>query len=132
MSDKVKGGLYVKTVKRFFLNGLVLTLTSVFMRFISVVFNVYITNRIGSAGMGLFSLILSVYTFATTLATSGIYLACTRLVTQELVRNSAQGVKASMKKCIIYSLCFGTVSFLLLFCFAEKIALFWLCDIRAL
>ncbi len=120
----------MKVVKKFFINGIVLTLTSVFMRFVSVVFNVYITNKIGSAGMGLFSLILSVYTFGTTFATSGIYLACTRLVSQELVRGSGEGVKIAMKKCILYSIFFGFLSFLLLFFGAEFIALKWLCDIR--
>lgn len=118
--------------KRFFINGIVLTVTSVFMRFVSVVFNVYITNRIGSGGMGLFSLILSVYTFATTLAVSGVHLACTRIVSQELVRQSGKGVRTAVKKCVLYSTFFGCLSFALLFFFAEEIALYWLCDIRAM
>lgn len=119
-------------VKKFFINGLVLTLTSVFMRFVSVVFNVYITNKIGSVGMGLFSLVLSVYTFGTTFATSGVHLASTRLVSQELVRSSGVGVKRAMKKCLVYSLFFGISAFLILFFSAETIALKWLCDVRVI
>ena len=121
----------MKVVKKFFINGIVLTLTSVFMRFVSVVFNVYITNRIGSVGMGLFSLVLSVYTFGVTFATSGVHLAATRLVSQELVKGSGVGVRIAMRKCLAYSLAFGALSFVVLFYFAEPISLKWLCDIRA-
>ena len=122
----------MKVVKKFFINGIVLTVTSVFMRFVSVLFNVYITNKIGSVGMGLFSLVLSVYTFGVTFATSGVHLASTRLVSQELVRGSGAGVKSAMRKCLIYSIVFGTTACALLFYFSEEIALNWLCDIRVL
>ena len=123
--------IFLKVIKKFFINGMVLTLTSVFMRFVSVVFNVYITNKIGSVGMGLFSLVLSVYTFGVTFATSGVHLASTRLVSQELVKGSGVGVRIAMRKCLAYSLAFGALSFVVLFSFAEPISLKWLCDIRA-
>ena len=122
----------MKVIKKFFINGIVLTVTSVFMRFISVVFNVYITKKIGSEGMGLFSLVLSVYTFAVTFATSGINLASTRLVSCELVKNSRTGVKQAMKKCLLYGLIFGCASFVCLYFGAEKIAIICLGDVRCI
>ena len=82
----------MKLVKQFLLNGIILTAVSVTMRLLTVFFNVYMTEKIGAAGVGLFSLVMSVYTFAVTFATSGIYLSATRLVSQQLVRGSGKGV----------------------------------------
>lgn len=122
----------MRLLKRFLINGALLTATSIIMRLLNVVFNVYITDKIGAAGVGLFSLVLSVYTFAVTFATSGIYLACTRLVSQELVRGSGAGVRIAMRRSVIYALCFGTAAAALLYFLSGWIAAVWLCDIRTL
>ena len=58
---------------------------------------------------------MSIYTFATTLANSGISLAATRIVAEELDGNGGSGLKIAMKKCILYSLFFGIVALILLF-----------------
>ncbi len=122
----------MKLVRQFLINGIILTVTSVTMRLLTVVFNVYITDKIGAAGVGLFSLIMSVYTFAVTFATSGIYLSATRLVSMQIVRNSGEGVKRAMRSCIVYALCFGSSAMILLLVFSERIATSWLGDIRTL
>ena len=64
---------------------------------------------------GIFELIMSIYTFATTLANSGISLAATRIVAEELDGNGGSGLKIAMKKCILYSLFFGIIALVLLF-----------------
>ncbi len=92
------------------------------MRSISVIFNAYVSGKIGAEGMGLYSLVTSVYMFAVTLATSGISLAVMRLVSEELGRNDHAGVICAMRKCVGYALCFGTLSFALLFFGANVIA----------
>ncbi len=122
----------MKLVRQFLINGVILTVTSVTMRLLTVVFNVYITDKIGAAGVGLFSLIMSVYTFAVTFATSGIYLSATRLVSQQIVKNSGAGVKRAMRSCILYALIFGAAAMILLLVFSGHIASSWLGDIRAL
>ena len=70
----------MRKVQKYFLNGLIIALASVLMRSVGVIFNAYITSKIGAEGMGLITLIGSVYGFAITLATSGINLAVVRLV----------------------------------------------------
>ena len=122
----------MKLVKQFIINGLILTVTSVTMRLLTVAFNVYITEKVGAAGVGLFSLIMSVYAFAVTFATSGISLSATRLVSQQIVRGSGKGVRGAMVRCIIYSLIFGISGTFILFSLSETIASNWLGDIRAL
>lgn len=67
----------------FLLNGILLTVTSFVMRAITMSFNVYISNRIGTEAVGIYQLIMSVYLFAITIANSGINLATTRIVSEQ-------------------------------------------------
>ena len=108
----------MKNFKRFIFNGLLLTAVSLLIRSVSVSFQVYLSNKIGAAAMGVFSLISTVYGFSLTLGTSGIQLATTKLVSEALGKNEAnseKAIKSILKKCICYALFFGTLSSLLLF-----------------
>ena len=75
-------------VGQFIANGMLLTFISLFIRTISVVFNVYVSNTIGAEALGLFTLVSTVYGFGLTLATSGINLATTRLVSECIGKNN--------------------------------------------
>ena len=101
---------------KFLVNGSLMTVVAMLIRIISVIFNVYISNMIGAEGLGLFTLITTVYGFALTVATSGINLATTRLVSEALANrkdsNNLKNLKCKelafiVKKCIIYSLSFS-------------------------
>lgn len=109
-------------LSKFVKSALLLGAVSVFMRTVSVVFNAYIASRIGAEGMGLFSLIMSVYVFAVTLAGSGINLAVTRLVTESIAQNCDSGIVNAVKKCVLYALCFGGGAAMLLFAFSRILA----------
>lgn len=104
----------MKRLKVFIVNTIILIITSFFMRTISIFFDIYIANKIGSQGIGLFNLIMSVYLFAITIANSGIGLASTRIVAEEIALDRKQGTKIAMTKCIIYSLILGTIAAILL------------------
>ena len=71
-----------KQAKRLFWNALLLGAASLFMRTVGVSFQVLLAGRIGAEAMGLYSLMGGVYGFALTLATSGISLATTKLVSE--------------------------------------------------
>ena len=100
--------------KRFVMNTIILTLTSILMKSIGMSFSVYVTSIIGSEGTGLFELIMSIYLFAITLANSGISLSATRIVSEELDSAYGNGTKVAMHKCIGYSLFFGLLACILL------------------
>lgn len=117
-------------LKKFIQNALILALASFIMRTVSVVFNAYISNRIGAVGMGLFSLIMSAYAFAVTLSTSGINLAVTRLVSEELATGNGRGAVSAMRRCILYALFFGTLSGTLLYFLSGYVSRELLCDER--
>lgn len=83
------------------------------MRAVSFSFNVYIANKIGSSGMGLFAIIMAVYNFGVTLATSGINLASTKIIAEEIAQGKSK--KSAVRKCILYALFFGLISSLFVF-----------------
>lgn len=97
----------MKRARKFLLNTVILTATALFIRLVDVWYSVFLSGKIGTQAMGLYQLILSVYLFAVTFATSGINLAATRLVAEEIGRGSGSGVKSAMRKCMAYSAFFG-------------------------
>lgn len=73
----------------------------------------------------MFGLVMSIYVLCITLANSGINLASTRLVSEELAINSESGAKIAIKKCVFFSLAFGSLASIILFIFAEYIIHFF-------
>ena len=69
----------------------------------------------------MFGLVMSVYFLCITFANSGINLATTRLVSEELAINSDSGAKIAIKKCLLLSISFGITASVLLFTFAPII-----------
>lgn len=122
----------MKRVKVFLINALIVTATSLLLGSISVTFNVYLSGKIGAAGMGLYQLIMSIYSFAVIFASSGIGLAATRLVAEELAHGPNGCVKKAMGRCITYSICFGLAATLLLLLLAKPIGLHLLRDARTI
>ncbi len=118
--------------RRYVRNAMVLVGASLLMRTVSLAFNAYVSRCIGAAGMGLFSLVMSVYTFAVTFATSGIQLAVTRLCAEADGRHEPGRVLAVLRQAVFYALCFGGAASLLLFFLARPIGLYLLCDARTI
>lgn len=108
-------------IKVFIVNTIILVITTFLIRSISIFFDIYIANKIGSEGIGLFNLIKSVYFFALTIANSGISLASTRVVAEELSLNNKTGAKIAIKKCLAYSIFFGIFAAVLLILLAPMI-----------
>lgn len=108
------------------MNGIILTTTSFFMRSIGMIFNLYVSNQIGSETAGIFSLIMSVYLFCVTIATSGLGLACTNLVSEQFAKNNFQQGFKAVKTCSILSVVLGLGSGLLVCTFSDVIANNWL------
>ena len=116
----------LKRTKLFLINGIILTLTTLFMRSIGFIFNIYIAKKVGSETIGIFQLVMSVYLFAITFATSGISLACTCIVSEELEKKHYNLVIKTVKLCIVYSVILGTFCALLLVLFSPTICATWL------
>lgn len=115
----------------FIKNAFIMTATALLLRTIGMFFRVYMSNKIGAEGMGLYQLIFSIYVLGSTFATSGICTAVTRLVTDELVTGTKKSVNAVLRKAIVLSVLIGVASALLIFFGADPISRYWLKDLRA-
>ena len=89
----------MKIIKTFILNGLILTLTSLILRCIGMFFNSYISQKIGAEAIGLYGLIMSVYGFGITIALSGINLATTKIIAEEIAIGNIGNIKKVVQKC---------------------------------
>ena len=96
-----------KKSKLFFINGAILTITSLLMKFAALVFNVYISNQIGSEAVGVFSLVMAVYLFFITVATSGLNIAVTVIVSEKFATNKDKIAIKAIRTCIFFSLLLG-------------------------
>ena len=121
----------MERARRYLINALILSGCTLLMRTVSVAFNAFCVNRVGEEGMGLFSLVMSVYTFAVTLATSGVNLAATRLTALYFGKGEGRSVRSAMRRCLLYSAFFGALASLLLFLFADFVSVNFLMEPRA-
>ena len=101
---------------RFFRDGAMLTAVALCSRSVSIVFSSLLVGWVGSEGVGLFTLLMTVYGFGLTFATSGIGLTVTRLVAANYQRR--RGILAAS---LLYSSAFGSAASLILFIFAPFI-----------
>lgn len=76
----------MKRFKVFIFNSLTLLISSLIFRSIDIYFTSYISSKIGTDNLGIYHLVMSVYLFAITLGTSGINLAVTRIISENLAK----------------------------------------------
>lgn len=116
----------MRKAKIFIKNFFILTLSSLFINVAGLLFNTYITNLVGTECLGIFQLVMSVYMFAITLASSGLGLAATRIISEELACDRPLNARKAAKKCIFYSFIVGIVSCLIVMLCSPMIADIWL------
>ncbi|MDO5602108.1 MAG: oligosaccharide flippase family protein [Oscillospiraceae bacterium] len=117
--------------KAFFKNAMVLTASSFLLRGVGMVFRVYISNILGAEGMGLYQMIFSVYVLASTLASAGLTMAVTRMVSEEQVRASRKAIRGMMAKLLAASAVLGCATAAALFFFSPFIGGTLLGDARS-
>lgn len=96
--------IVLKRFKFFIFNTSILIISSLVFRGIDIYFTAYVSQKIGAEYVGIYNLVMSVYLFGITLATSGINLAVTRVISEELALDNIGGVNKVMKRCIYITL----------------------------
>lgn len=115
-----------------FYSALVLTGVNLLLRLVSTSFQVYISGRIGAAGVGLLQLVMSVGSLAMTAGMAGVRTATMYLTAEELGKKRPHNVKWVLAACFLYSiLCSGVVS-LGLYIGAPWIARQWVGNVQTL
>lgn len=111
-----------------FYSALLLTGVNLLLRLVGTSFQVYISGRIGAAGVGLLQLVMSVGSLSMTAGIAGVRTATMYLTAEELGHKKPGNVRWVLSGCFLYSvICSGAVS-ALLYGFAPKIAESWIGD----
>lgn len=103
-------------------NTAFLTLANLVLRLVSLLYQIYLAEIIGAAGMGKLQLVLTAAGFAMTLGSAGVRVASMNLTAQEWGKGSPAGMKKAISCCLVYSLLFSTLSGALLWALTPKIA----------
>ena len=111
--------------------ALLLTAGSVAMRFVQMLFQVYISGVMGAGGLGRMQLIMTVGNFAAILASGGVRIAVTCLAAEEAGKDSAAGVRTAVRCCCAYGLALSILVAGLLLSLSDKLALSLLEDASA-
>lgn len=116
--------------KPIFYSALMLTFVNLLLRLVGTSFQVYLSSRIGAAGIGLLQLVMSVGSLAMVAGMAGIRTAAMYLTAEELGRNQAKNVTWVLSGCYLYSiLCSGAVALFLHTC-TPFLAQSWIGDAR--
>jgi len=115
---------------RLIYNTVLLTFSSLLMSCIGMAFQVWLVSMIGSAGIGLYQLTVSVTNLMATFAISGIRFATTRLVSEELGLDNTVGIRSAMRRCLFYGSISGLAAAAVLYLLAEPIGFLWIGDAR--
>ncbi len=108
--------------QRFFINGAVLTAVALAIRTVELGFNAFVSRKIGTEALGLYTIIGTVYAFAVTFATSGISLTVTRLVASAIGEERRGDIRRIVQRAVAYALAFSSLAALVLFFLARPIA----------
>lgn len=115
----------------FIKNALVLTITGLLIRFIGMLFRIWLAGEIGSEGIGLYSQVFSFYVLASAFASTGINTAVTRLVSEELAMGRGAGVKKVLIRSSALTLAIALASCVVILLSSELIATHVVGDPRA-
>lgn len=109
-------------------NTAVMTAALMIMKLIGLYLNIFIARNLGAEGMGLYSLVMSVYILASGISVSGMSVAVTRISSQELASGSESTCRGTLKYCIFISGALALLSGTIMVCLSEPISLYWLKD----
>lgn len=116
--------------KKFIKSGILMTTVGLAMRTAAMLFGAFVSRTVGAEGTGLYTLVMTAYSFAITFATSGISLTVTRLVASAIGEGREDRVGGILRSAFLYSLVFGVLATFGLFKGANYIGLKLLGDDR--
>ena len=109
-----------------FYSAILLTGVNLLLRFVGTSFQVYLSGRIGAAGIGLLQLVLSVGTMAMVAGMAGIRTATMYLTAEEIGRRRPGNIMWVLSGCTKYSLLVSSAVALTVYFFAPQIAQHWI------
>ena len=111
-------------------NTALLTVSSVVMRALAMLWQAWLARRAGAAGVGLCGLVMSVGFFFGTLALGAARFSVTRLLSEELGRGREGSTGPVMLRAAAYALTCGVLAAAALWCLAGSVGTLWIGDGR--
>lgn len=69
--------------KQLFLNAVILTITTFFLKLCTMIFKIYLSNKLTPTGMGLYQLLITFFGFTISLSCAGVQISVTKLISQK-------------------------------------------------
>jgi stage V sporulation protein B len=110
--------------------ALILTAASVFTRILGFIYRVYMSQTIGAEGMGLYQLVMPIYSLAWAIACSGFTMTISRLVSAENAKGEYGNMGRVLKQCLVITTAVAAVLSAAAFSAADPIANYLLGDGR--
>ncbi|WRS28811.1 polysaccharide biosynthesis protein [Oscillospiraceae bacterium MB08-C2-2] len=110
---------------------MILSGASILTRIVGFAFRVYINKALGPEGVGVYQLIVSLYTLMVTFASSGVSVAVSKLTAEQFALGHIANAKKILHKAIAIALFLGLTVGGLLFTFGDVIARNYLNEPRA-
>ncbi|MCL2616791.1 MAG: oligosaccharide flippase family protein, partial [Defluviitaleaceae bacterium] len=116
--------------KKIVAGALILTIAGVITRVLGFVYRVYMSNLIGAEGMGLYQLIMPVYSLTWALTCSGFTTTVSKLTAQEKAKGELGNVRRILKISVAATTFLGLAVGAVLFFMADSIAAHFFNDVR--
>ncbi|MDY3224822.1 MAG: MATE family efflux transporter [Candidatus Faecousia sp.] len=113
-----------------FYSALLLTGVNLLLRLVGTSFQVYLSGRIGPAGIGLLQLVMSVGSLSMVAGIAGVRTAAMYLTAEELGRKRPENVTRTLSACFLYSIVCSTLAAAALYGLAPWLAENWIGDVR--
>lgn len=107
--------------KSFVGSAIVLMLAGFIVKILGFVYRIYLSNLIGAEGMGLFQLISPIYSLIILTLTSGISIAVSKMVAEEMAKNHSVNLRRITSCALFIVISSGIVVSVLLYLFIDPI-----------
>jgi len=125
--------IYIKTgyeyfrggtmAKRSFISGaIILMLAGFVVRIFGFIYRIYLSNLIGAEGMGVYELIFPIYSLIILTLTSGISVAVSKMVAEEVARNYWSNLRKITGSALVIVVAAGVVVSAIIFFFMDFIS----------
>ncbi|PYG88209.1 stage V sporulation protein B [Ruminiclostridium sufflavum DSM 19573] len=97
------------TKKTFITGAIILMIAGFISRVIGFLYRIYLSNLIGAEGMGLYQLIVPIYTLIILTLTSGVSIAVSKMTAEQIAKGNSINIKRISKIGLFFVLAAGTV-----------------------
>ena len=111
---------------------LFLTLAGILTRIIGFFYRIFLSRTIGAEGLGIYQLIAPVTAICFASTAAGIQTSISKFVSMEIGKKNGTGAKTYLSIGLVMSLCLSALCGLILYHYADFIAVSWLGDKRCI